>query len=434
MLARGQLQQDITREVEAAGIPPITGVFGPGGTGKSAMVHELDVQMAESRCGALLVTAYTGVAAAPFGGPTLLSLLNLSIESKSAAHIKQLSQSQLEEAREKFFQECGVRIGDVGGMVVDEVSFLETSLFGHIDGRLQQLTGNIGVLCGGVPLLLCGDNHQKPPPAGTPWYRELVLDADQNGVAAGAGTRSSKARGLTLLRSARKVTLLRLMRAAGDEAFIGVQRQMRRTDVAQPVDADFLKGLRAVNAADLRADEGWRFPPVGVLSHLERDTINVAQMEAFARAFGLPLVKWRLQMEDEIGNAELREELYAEEAGLWQYFVEGAPVNLTETIKSVPKLVNGSPAVMDSLEFRGGDVPTQLADAVARGGFAVVVLDAPPLAVNMRVGGAQSPEGSEPGSTPGSVLWHGVELEDLSALIVSLATDAQVGCRSALVA
>ena len=72
MLARGQLQQDITREVEAAGIPPITGVFGPGGTGKSAMVHELDVQMAESRCGALLVTAYTGVAAAPFGGPTLL--------------------------------------------------------------------------------------------------------------------------------------------------------------------------------------------------------------------------------------------------------------------------------------------------------------------------------------------------------------------------
>ena len=429
LLARGQRQQDVTREVRAAGIPPITAVFGPGGTGKSAMVHELEQQMTASRSGALIVTAYTGVAAAPFGGPTLLSLLNLSIESKSAKHVRQLSQQQQEAAREKFFQECGVRIEDVGGMVVDEVSFLEDALFGHIDSRLQQLTGCIGVLCGGIPLLLCGDNHQKPPPAGTPWYKALVADALEGGATAAEGTKSAKARGLDLLRAARKVELKRLMRAAGDEPFIEVQRRMRRTDVAQPVDPDFLKKLRTVTAADIAADESWRFTPVGVLSHLERDTINVAQLEAFARAFDLPLVKWRLEMEDEIGNAELRDELYAEESSLWGWFVEGAPVNLTETIKAVRKLANGSPALLDSLEFRDGAVPSELAAALARGGFEVVELAAPPFAVNVHVGGVQSPPGSAPGSTPGSVLWHGIELDDLSGLIDSdYASGVQV-CR-----
>ena len=288
LLARGQLQQDVNAAVAAAELPPVTAVFGAGGTGKSALVYELEVQMQESRSGALLVTAYTGVAAAPFGGPTLLSLLNLSIESKSATRVKQLSPQQCTAAREKFFQECGVRIEDVGGIVVDEVSFIELVLFGHIDSRLQQLTGNVGVLCGGIPLLLLGDNFQKPPPAGTPWFKELVLDAVGDGAMASAGTNSAKVRGLRLLRAARKVTLVRLMRAAGDQPFIDVQRHMRRTDVAQPVDPAFLEQLSVVKAADIAADEGWRFSPVGVLSHLERDTINFAQVKAFAQAFDLP--------------------------------------------------------------------------------------------------------------------------------------------------
>ena len=50
----------------------------------------------------------------------------------------------------------------------------------------------------------------------------------------------------------------------------------------------------------------------------------------------------------------------------------------------------------------------------------------PPLAVNVRVGGKSSPPGKAPGSAPGSALWHGCELDDLSALISSVANDEQV--------
>ena len=83
--------------------------------------------------------------------------------------------------------------------------------------------------------------------------------------------------------------------AARDEAsgwlLLGNERRMRRTDLEEPVDRTFLGGLRRTSPADLAADEAWRFAPVGVLSHVERDTINHAQLERFARAFGLPLVK-----------------------------------------------------------------------------------------------------------------------------------------------
>ena len=97
--------------------------MGAGGTGKSAMVHELREQMEARKCGNLVVTAYTGVAAAPFGGATLLSLLNLGIASKQMTSVRQLSAEKIATAREKFRKECGFDIGTVGGIVVDEVSF-----------------------------------------------------------------------------------------------------------------------------------------------------------------------------------------------------------------------------------------------------------------------------------------------------------------------
>ena len=68
-------------------------------------------------------------------------------------------------------------------------------------------------------------------------------------------------------------------------------------------------------------------------------------------------------MPDEIEDVDKRDRLYAEEPGLWGYFVEGAPVNLTENIASVRKLVNGSPALLDSLEFEGGQAPDEVANA-----------------------------------------------------------------------
>lgn len=101
----------------------------------------------------------------------MLALLSMGVRTKGEMKLKQYKPAQIEAAREKFYAECGVRIEDVGGLVVDEISFVTAATLGHVDWALRVMTGNEDVLCGGIPLLLCGDNHQKPPPGDTPWYR-----------------------------------------------------------------------------------------------------------------------------------------------------------------------------------------------------------------------------------------------------------------------
>jgi hypothetical protein len=104
--------------------------------------------------------------------------------------------------------------------------------------------------------------------------------------------------------------------------------------------------------------------------------------------------------------------------------------------------VNGSPGLLDSLVLATDEVRRCVrfdedgkplawqrcswADVRATRGFQLVELKDPPLAVNVRVGGKSSPPGKAPGSAPGSALWHGCELDDLNALISSVANDEQV--------
>ena len=142
--------------------------------------------------------------------------MSLSITCKNARDAKQLSDVAVAAARAKFASECGVSLDDIGGIVIDEVSFITAAVFGHVDHMLrvrrpmvapmqehpcspmpthahpcspmlthahscspmlthahpcspmpththprQAVTGNLHVPCGGIPILLSGDNHQK---------------------------------------------------------------------------------------------------------------------------------------------------------------------------------------------------------------------------------------------------------------------------------
>ena len=360
--------------------------------------------------------AYIGVAAAPFGGPTLLSLLNMSLKTKAAERVRHADQAQREKAANKFEEEAGMPIEAVGGIVIDEVSFIELGVFGHLDADMRTLLGSDAceLLCGGMPLLLAGDCHQKPPPGSTPWHQTMVKVAFGEGEnPRRAGATAAKQRGLALLCAARRTELVRLMRARGDEQFIAYQRQMRRAADRQPVPDAFVRALRRVSAADLAADGAWRFAPIGVLSHIERDALNLAQLMAFAREFDLPVVRWRLPLVDDAFASESeRQEFYEHEPNLWGYYVEGAPAHLLETIKSVRKLVNGSPVLLDSLQVKS-DADRQLLVAAYAVGYsaAMVTLSEPPEAVNVECcggrhgrstaavarGAARGPLGAHPG-------------------------------------
>lgn len=124
-------------------------VVGAGGTGKSAMVHALEREFVRLGLGKLLITAYTGVAAAPFGGPTLMSLLKMSLKTKKDLAVREMDAAERTRARDKWKAECGTAVEEVGGLVIDEVSFIELGVFGHLDKDLRTLLGASGVLCGG---------------------------------------------------------------------------------------------------------------------------------------------------------------------------------------------------------------------------------------------------------------------------------------------
>ena len=219
-----------------------------------------------------------------------------------------------------------------------------------------------------------------------------------------------------MLRGAPRVELKRMMRAKGDQVFIKFLKEMRRTDAMQPVPDAFLQRLRCVSIEDLVADISWRFAPIGVLSHVERDTINHAQLEAFASEFNLPLIRWKLPLVDgEALTAEVLNELYEHEPNIWGYFVEGAPVHITANINSVRKLVNGTPGVLHSLilESEAHEDQDKLAEGYRTN--TMVTLAKPPRAVNIIVGGTPSKP----------IYWHEVPLEDLSGLIPNDYYDGQ---------
>ena len=57
------------------------------------------------------------------------ALMSLGITCKGARNVKQLRPMDIEAARTKFLNECGVRVEDIGGIVIDEVSFIAAGVF-----------------------------------------------------------------------------------------------------------------------------------------------------------------------------------------------------------------------------------------------------------------------------------------------------------------
>ena len=77
-----------------------------------------------------------------------------SFATKSEEQVPHLDESKREKGRKKFFEESGVHVEEVGAIVLDEVSFVEAKMLGHFDAVMRQLTGNLKIMFGGVPVLL----------------------------------------------------------------------------------------------------------------------------------------------------------------------------------------------------------------------------------------------------------------------------------------
>ena len=358
---------------------------GAGGVGKSVLLAAMERVMRRLGLGTMVVTAWTGVASAPFGTPTLCSLLKINFSTMAAD--TPMTEEHLNIWRAAF-TDAACDPGQLLVFTIDEASFLVPESLHHVDVQLRRLRGLADVPFGGVALLLAGDFWQKPPPSSTS-MAEILAATDMRGLAPPkpVDPMSTRAKGLTLFRQARRTVLTQQMRAADDPDFQAELVQLRDTASDAPVPSSLVDALQEVSPADVVAHPPFAFATIAVLSNYERQHLNRKQAEAFARAHNLPLVLWKLPLTGraaELVDAAALEELYENEPGLWGAFVRGAPAMMTENIQPTKFLVNGAAGFMHSLSF-SDKPPPELADALASTGFSIVQLEKPPLCVNFQV-------------------------------------------------
>ena len=190
-------------------------------------------------------------------------------------------------------------------------------------------------------------------------------------------------RGVELFRRFRRFNLIRQMRAE-DPVHNAYLNGMRDTTADMPVSPEWVRSLKPLSEQDLQ-DPEWRFAPIGVLSNLERQTINIEQVKAFAAFHGLPLVRWKKTIDSAQRSALFLTEaeqqaIYDNEPSMWGYYVRGCPAHIIFNIATSRGLVNGCPAIMDSLTLAEGTLKDKL-DKMPMG-ESVLEID-PPLSINV---------------------------------------------------
>ena len=377
----GEERAATLEKLRAAGLPQVFLLQGAGGVGKTVLLHALQNALHCEHFGTMALTAWTGVAAAPFRAPTLCSLLGIDF-----AHLRQeprCTEQQIAVIRTEYAKYFG-EPADLLIFVIDEVSFLDPAALHWVDMLLRAMLAEPEVPFGGVLILLAGDFWQKPPPRGTSLAELLVsVDAPIRKTTTLSPT-SSAAKGLDIFRQARRSVLMRQMRAAEDAQFQKTLLQVRSTDAEPPIPAAFINSLKTLSPSEVSTAPERAFAPILVLSNQERLRLNQHQAIAFAKMYSLPLVRWQIPLAGNTAAAiseSILPSLYENEVGLYHYFVRGAPCMLLRNIQPTKALANGSMGWMHSLSFSHVS-PKELSEAEARGGFCIVDLTCPPLSIN----------------------------------------------------
>ena len=162
----------------------------------------------------MVVTAWTGVASAPCGSPTLCSLL--MIDLTKMAETKAITEEQLSMWRAKF-TELACDPEQLLVLTIDEVSFLQPEALHLVDIQLRRLCGRPDIPFGGIALILTGDFWQKPPPSSIS-LAEMLAGADVQGLPRHKPPESMSTddEGLAIFREARQIVMTQQIRVAED--------------------------------------------------------------------------------------------------------------------------------------------------------------------------------------------------------------------------
>ena len=321
-------------------------IGGPGGTGKSRVIHALTEwfeRRKEPR--RLRLTSYTGAAAKNISGTTLHTALCLNPASKKTAGTK--TRADL------------VAMWDgVDHLLIDEVSMIGCHMMVDIHNALVNATGCTEPF-GGINVIFAGDFAQLPPVGDTKLYTHLSHAQLYSNTPFGQKTVFGK----LLWRSVDTVVLLdEQMRQTGEAnaKFISLLSRLRDGSCSE-TDFELLNTRLISTANEDLTDELWRKAPVIVSENAVKDAINVRATLAFAERTH-QTVQWFEAIDTyygkKISDMDVREYMLAQPSGktgqrLGKFpLVLGMPVVVNQNFDVSSGLVNGSFGYLREFRFQ----------------------------------------------------------------------------------
>lgn len=363
MLAFQHIQTYLDQcEKDEKSLPPLLLIHGGPGNGKTAFTNVTREHIACIGYGSTGAAAFGSAAANMLNGYTLHSLLGFGGREMSDTNwLPPLADDQKRKLRTLF--------GDNPRFLfIDEVSTVKPCMLGHIDRRLRELfPKGRHRLFGGLCVVLLGDFSQLPPVKANTIFSSVVRHfVFRETPAKEVDVSTPHYVGLDLFVQFRLINLTEQMRVVdSDQNHIQDIHGMRLQpdDVEYRSAADVFRNLKILSRDDTLRDENWVFAPIITMNNAQRHRINFDRAIRFARKQGLPLLRWKNTITDDVNYLKKSNlnHMYADPS-MWSVFVYGAPAYLDENIIPEKGIAKGTSVTLHSLSFDSTIKPFMLDD------------------------------------------------------------------------
>lgn len=337
-------------------------IHGGPGVGKTFMIRTVQQVLQLNNLGEIALTAFTACAAAQLGerAATMHSRFALARNGTCRA-LTVAKKQQLTETLRK----CSV-------ILIDEISMCSAKIMGAVVTRITELftrgTNNF-------VFILMGDLFQIRPTNGLPLYKAVLKENIRDPM---------EATGALFFASCKKIELYIQQRASEDQPHQQWISRLRNEDFA--LDTTALNHIPLLAGRDLEDPLWEEESTVLVASNALRSRINYLRLKRFALRHGKPILTWRYPMKLYTLEGSRHPQLSEIEQGtllandgdqLRGYYVENAPVVLTENISANLPIYNNKEGRLHSLVYSAIDIETERQIAAAQPGDEIELPSAP---------------------------------------------------------
>ncbi len=225
-------------------------------------------------------------------------------------------------------------------LVIDEISMMTPVTLARIDLHLKAVF-NGQYPFGGLDVILIGDMWQFPPVENAFQDRAALYQAAVR-VASGRTKRiPNKAYTEGAIQFMKFKMLILEGQERAEQEYDDWLSKLRDKDNAQPIDSEWLKRLKILEAKDFQQNKGkidWTFTPTIVTGNYERREMIKHKMLQFGKKYEQPILTWICKMRNEHKLYTKPEPIIADYfKELRQYFVRGAEVVLTSRVHGLRK-------------------------------------------------------------------------------------------------